>query len=200
VVLLGQSRIRTMLRRILADRLLSELGFGQSGHIRRRSLAAGTACCLLAQLLAGDDAEEALLAGLLHNIGELFFFSRFPVQYEQAQTEGTIDLSLGMSRWRAGKLLLESWRFPGVFQAAAEFCETPLAEACPPEHRRHVWLVHAAKELAEAFIASSPPGERLDRIPPPVREALCLDADLAAEIIARLPERMSLEQLQAGRV
>lgn len=189
VVLLGQNRIRTLLHRMLADRLVGALGHGQGAEIRRLSLATATTSCMLSQLLEREQAEEMLLAGLLHNIGELFCFVKFAAQYEAAH--------FGMSWWQAGRRLLETWNFPLLYLLVAEFCEDPLS--CPPEYQSPVCLVHTGRRLAEAQFAGDPPAEVVERIAPPIREACRLDTNLVAEILATLPQRMSLEQVQAGR-
>jgi HD-like signal output (HDOD) protein len=197
VVLLGQDRIRTLLHRILLDRLLGELAYGQAVEIRGLSLTTATASCLLSQLWAREDAEQMLLAGLLHNIGELFCAARFPEQYG-AVSRGQADPAMFGLRWeRAGALLLEAWHLPRPYQAAAEFWLNPCA--CPPEHEAGVWQVHAARKLAEGHLSHSSPHEVLRTIAPPIRERCRLDQDLAEEILRILPERMSLVQLQAAR-
>lgn len=199
VVLLGQNRIRTLLHRILVDRLLSELGHGQAAEIRRLSLATATTSCMLSQLLAHEDAEEMLLAGLLHNIGELFCFARFPSHYAALQRGQGFSSAFGISWARAGRLLLEAWSFPLLYPMVAEFCTDPLSASCPPEYRSPVWLVHAGRKLAEAHLAGGGPSDVLDQMVPQIREAVHLDPNLVAEIFATLPQRMSLEQLQAAR-
>jgi HD-like signal output (HDOD) protein len=197
VVLLGQDRIRTLLHRVLVDRLLEELGYGQAVEIRRFSVMTATASCLLSQLLARDDAEEMLLAGLLHNIGELFCSARFPEQYEAVCRGQAVPALFGLRWERAGALLLEAWKIPTRYQVATEFWLNPLL--CPAAYQTVVWQVHAARILAEHHLAERLPCDVLDRVAPEIRERCGLDQDLAEEILAILPGRMSLLQLQAAR-
>jgi len=71
IVLMGQQRVRTLLFRIVADKIWSELGDTAAAQpVREISLVTATAACSLAQLLFRDDSEEILLAGLLHNRSE----------------------------------------------------------------------------------------------------------------------------------
>ena len=198
VVLMGQARIRTLLHRILADRLLLQLGFTRYSEVRQMSLATATASCLLSQLLARDDAEEMLLAGLLHNIGELFYLAKFPAYHEQVRERKAGADAFGVSCWQAGRLLLEAWNFPRLFPTVAQFCEDPLASACPLEYRLPVWLVHAGRRLAQVHLTGRPAQCALE-IPPVVREACHLDDQMTREILDSLPRRLSLEQLQAAR-
>jgi HD-like signal output (HDOD) protein len=198
VVLLGTGRVRTILHRILIDRILDELGASRARDIRKMSLATATAACLLSQLLVREDAEQMLLAGLLHNIGELFLFVRFPSEYERRKGGGT-EPGCGMTPSRVGRLLLEAWNFPHLYPAVVEYCDRPLDATCPGEYRTPVWLVHAGRRLAEGHLAGEAPGAALEAVTPPLREGLHLDASLAQEVFAAIPSRMSLEQLQAGR-
>lgn len=208
VVLLGQNRIRTLLRRILADNLLLELGYARSAAapIRKMSLVTATACCALSQLLLRDDPEELLLAGLLHNLGELFFLSRFPTDHWRAcrlaETRGYREASLavfGMTSGRAGKLLLEGWGFPPLYPAAVEYIDDPFAEGCPAGMASAIALAHVGKKLAEPFIAGLDAAEAILRIPAETCDRVGLDSELLALAYHCLPDRMSMEQLQAGR-
>ncbi len=208
IVLLGQNRIRTLLRRILADKLLLDLGQARSAAapLRRMSLATATACCTLSQLLLREDPEELLLAGLLHNLGDLFFLSQFPAEYWRAgQLAGTLGFQeaavvvFGMTSGEAGKLLLSAWHFPLLYRFVVEHIDDPFAAQCPPELVFSLTLAHAGKRLAEPFIGGVDAAEAVLRVSPPLCERLGLDAELLAEAYRRIPQRMSLEQLQAGR-
>ncbi len=204
VVLLGQTRIQTLLRRMLADRLMVELGHGRPAAtpIRRLSLATATASSMLAQWLNFGDLEEMLLAGLLHNIGELFVFSQFPKEHDQiTKAEDRCQAAraiLGITMGRAGRLLLEHWEFPALYPVVAEFCEEPLSPECPPALGRAVALVHAARKVAAAYLAGADPAAMAQRPHPGVMEILRLDDRVLMEVYQALPERMSIEQPQAN--
>ncbi len=49
----------------------------------QRSLAAGVASKLILEQIQGADTEEAFIAGLLQNLGELIFCSTFPKEYDE---------------------------------------------------------------------------------------------------------------------
>jgi len=200
-VLLGQNRIQTLLRRILSDRLLNQLGHGAeaAAAIRRASLATATASCVLAQLLLVEDPEETLLSGLLHNIGDLFFISQFPAQYQQLRDGEAPPSVFPVTAARAGKLLLEAWYFPALYPAVAEHAADPVWSECPAEWRKPVSLVHAGARIAQAYLASAGPAAILPAVSPEAVGDLHLDDALVAEVYQTLPQRMSLEQLQAGR-
>lgn len=208
IILLGQHRIRTVLQRILVDKLLSDLAHGRSAAspLRKLALATATASCTLSQLLLREDAEEMMLAGLLHNIGDLFFLSQFPAEYahasqmaEQLGRQDAMMTIFGLAAGQAGKLLLENWRFPPLYTAVVEHVEEPFAPACPPEFATPIALVYAGVRLARPFVARAPVSEAIQRVPADVCELLGLDAELLTEVYQTLPQRMSLEQLQAAR-
>jgi HD-like signal output (HDOD) protein len=169
---------------------LGQLKFADAGQIRQVSVTTAASTCLLSQLLVREDPDVMCLAGLLHNIGELFFAYRYPEQYARVQHGELAASALGMSPWTAGRRLLESWNFPAVYRVAADFSEAPLSPVCPPEHRPAVWLVHAGRRLAHGHLASQPPSEALDTIAPLIRKAYGLDAGLVADLLAALPSRL----------
>lgn len=208
VVLLGQERIRTLLRRILVDKLWGEMAHGHSAAalLRERSIATATASCTMSQLLAREDAEQVLLAGLLHNIGELFLVTHFPDEFERAgelarnQPRAEAELAVfGLTAGGAGRMLVESWNFPPLYAAVVEHCDDPLSAGCPAEFAFVIALVYAGKQLARAMMEGAEVVHAVALVSSDVCEAFSLEADLLGEVFQCLPERMSLEQLQAGR-
>jgi HD-like signal output (HDOD) protein len=203
VVLLGQERIRTLLQRMLMDKIWLEMSQGRSAAapLRSMSLATATAACVLSQLLAREDAEEMLLAGLLHNIGELFYLSQFPAEYERACRDRAAAPAVirGMAAGRAGNLLLESWNLPPLYCVVSEHCDDPLSPACPYNLAGKVAMVHVGKKLAEGLAAGLEVTAAVQRVATDVCATFNFEPDLLAEVYQDLPERMSLEQLQAGR-
>ena len=72
---------------------------------------------ILAKLLKKGDANEALLAGLLHNIGALpilSFADRLP---ENSYQPGDIDLCIEELSGQFGSVILEQWEFPENLKA-----------------------------------------------------------------------------------
>ena len=208
IVLLGPQRIRTLLRRILVDKIMADLASRRpdAAPVRRMSLATATASCTLSQLLLREDAEEMLLGGLLHNIGELFFLSQFPAEYlqvrrlaENLHEKEAAQAVFGITSCQAGKQLLGRWNFPLLYRVVVEHIDEPLAANYPAELTVAVSLVHSGKKLAEAFVADLEAAEAVTRVSPEVSSLLGLDSELLAEVYQTLPQRMSLEQLQAGR-
>jgi len=105
---------------------------GLEGHFRTiweasaRLAAMGYA---VARHCGRGNADQALLAGMLHSVGKLFVLTRanrFPVLLADAAVREEI-----VSAWhaRAGRVLLTQWNLPAeLLQAACDFAE-------PAEHR-----------------------------------------------------------------
>ena len=207
IVALGPQRIRTLLLRIVADELWNEMARGDAAApLREMSRATATASCTLAQLLFRDDAEEMLLAGLLHNIGDVFLLSQFPDEY-QSMRELCCDLRhadaairvFGITAPQAGKRLMETWGFPPLYLAVVEHLADPFSPECPSEYQPAVALVSVGKALAEPFEAGASTDDALAVLPYDICDRLGLEQDLLVEVYETMPQRMSLEQLEAAR-
>lgn len=77
-------------------------------------------CQLLANVLDCESREELFVAGLLHDIGHVFFIHHFPEDYKQvidnldkysSDVEAENDI-LGIDHARIGAMLAELWGFP----------------------------------------------------------------------------------------
>ncbi|MEW6051403.1 MAG: HDOD domain-containing protein [Candidatus Zixiibacteriota bacterium] len=83
-------------------------------------LSVGAASEKIAQLVAFKDIEEVFIAGLLHEIGTLYFVHHHPQQYRQVRHtyEELHDLLkaekvvFGLDHCEAGYLLAKRWRLP----------------------------------------------------------------------------------------
>jgi hypothetical protein len=202
VVLLGPGRIRTTLSRILADEALRHLGYETpaAADIRRLSRATATASCLLSQMLLREDAEEMLLAGLLHNIGELVSLRLFPREYGQrAPSRGGFAV-YGVTAGQAGRHLLASWNFPPLYPLVAGCWEDPVGLHCPPDGLFAAGLIHAARRLAEAFLARCGAAAAAQSLSPGLQEVLRFEDELFEAVYEALPQRISSQQLLAGRM
>lgn len=92
-------------------------------------------CAAGAQALASRNnypvAEEAFVAGLLHDIGHFVICITFPKEYSKLLAEADGDLLrrekevLGMSHVEVGKELLEHWKLPEHLCRVARFHHNP---------------------------------------------------------------------------
>ncbi len=74
---------------------------------------------VLARRTAGLDAEEAMLAGLIHDIGALPILSRAASTPEIADDPATLQSIIDEYHPRIGKRILEAWNFPEALVTVA---------------------------------------------------------------------------------
>ncbi len=83
-------------------------------------LSVASACKRIAQMVSYRSVEEAFVAGLLHEIGTLYFLHRWPAEYRTARNEMTIIKTLpeaeeeqfGINHAEVGYHLAKRWRLP----------------------------------------------------------------------------------------
>jgi HD-like signal output (HDOD) protein len=99
-------------------------------------------------------ADEAFLAGMIHDIGIVVELQSWPEQLQEVcgkvQKQGgefcaSEQEILGLNHQLLGQALAEQWKFPKVCQHVAGFHHHP-ADA-PEESRGMVWLIQAADTL-----------------------------------------------------
>lgn len=120
------------------------------------ALAVGTAASLLEQLTRAGVANDAFLAGLVHDIGitaELQCDRRkLSDVIERCTTDATLDFCaeedgmFGANHQDFGAALLEQWRLPRELAVVAGSHHAPLAAEAA--HRRVACLVHVADWMA----------------------------------------------------
>jgi HD-like signal output (HDOD) protein len=140
-----------------------------------------------------DDKEEILLAGLLHNIGELVLLSQFREDYREM-----LRLEQHMPPWEAeeaifgvtapvvGKWLLEAWEFPEIFPAAAEHWPDPWAAGLSHARLTVIALVHTARRLAEHWLAGRGSQEVLEWLSPRLLGTLEVDREFILNMYGQL--------------
>jgi HD-like signal output (HDOD) protein len=110
-----------------------------TAHARRlweHSVEVGAICQALARVTPGLDAEEALLVGLLHDIGELIILSYAEKYPGVTAEETTLQRVIADLRAEIGATTLLEWRFAAPFVTAAREAENwrrdsgPQADYC----------------------------------------------------------------------
>ncbi len=106
----------------------------------------------------GTGAEEAFIAGLLHDIGQPVLYNADPVRYEQALAaeklgamplETIEDQMFGTNHRKIGGELLRKWNFPEMYADVAEEHESLNITST---HKASVILVTVACLMAEKSI------------------------------------------------
>ena len=85
----------------------------------KHSTEIGALCFVLARRDTRFNPEQAMLVGLLHDIGVvavLNYIDKFPIEVTQP---GIIDDAVKSLRARTSSMILEKWRFPSEFTVAA---------------------------------------------------------------------------------
>ena len=152
----------------------------------RRSLTCAHLCKSLAKLTGYEYGDEAYLAGLIHDIGELVFANNFPNEInaivERAETlEQSLALeveSFGGHRYQAGAWLVSQWELES-FMADAVFYQGAELEQIADAHRL-VKILFVASRLARSTGQMDDPGviaaEKLFDLNHTLIQGICDDA------------------------
>lgn len=128
VIMLGFNTIKNMALGLAAAGMLpskNDAGFPASEYLVHSLAVAGTARQLAAKI-GGIDAQEAYIAGLLHDFGKIVFAQYFPTEFRAAldlagagqPLEAAERQTLGTDHTVAGSMLAEQWQFPATLIAA----------------------------------------------------------------------------------
>ncbi len=153
----------------------------------------GTA--LAARALAGlveIDPDEAFIAGLMHDIGQLVLAAFLPVPAARAialarqtnVTSVTAEMTtLGIAHPQIGAMVAEQWRFPCAIARSIGCHHEP--EGAPAGGRISLsGLVHVADAVAHALDLSASPHEAVPPISAAVWSGLGLDQSQALRLFA----------------
>jgi HD-like signal output (HDOD) protein len=96
---------------------------GRMQELWRHSTNIAAFCFVLARRMRGIDPEEALLIGLVHDVGAIPILN-YAQQYREL-TDGadTLELTINRMRGELGAMILRDWRFPPVIVAGARDAE-----------------------------------------------------------------------------
>ena len=149
---------------------------------------------VLARLTGQFDPEQALLAGLLHDIGALPYLSHAESHPEVLQDPVEFEASIEANRARFGAMILEKWNFPEPFVLAATYAEDWLRDSREGPDMGDLIIVaqiHSLMGKAD-FKAKLPPLPQL-----PAFQKLAggkMDANLSIEVL-----QQSREQIRQAR-
>ncbi len=152
------------------------------------SLTVAMGCRLIAKSISEKgveiDAQDAFLAGLLHDIGEIFVAEFFADAYKETwhlSKQAGVSFSeaelsvLGVHHGDIGHRLLSHWNIPEEIGLAIRFHHDPGSHGLPS------YVVHLADEISRGlgFVADVAGGSRLD---PAVWTVLDLSDDVVEKI------------------
>lgn len=156
--LVGMSRVREIALISCVNGFLQLLGSDARYHqLWLHSIAVGVAAQELALYTERTvSVESALIAGLLHNIGQYWFYAYAAGDYRecmQAAIDEAVPLEVmerqrfGIDHAMAGAWLLEHWQLP------APICDAVNGHRAPDSHHGNllVPLVHVAEVVSDAL-------------------------------------------------
>ena len=144
--------------------------------------------------LAGLDADEAFLAGLMHDIGQLALAAFYPshasaalarAQASDLPPEHAEQAVLGIAHPQVGALLATHWHFPAPVVRAIAHHHAP-EPAGNGQRLSLSGLVQVADAVAHALDLQADPNEAVPAIDPAVWQALLLSQDDAMRVFAEV--------------
>lgn len=181
---IGSGKVQMLAMRFALRQLRDSDTFKRIEHLLEpeweASLNVATACYLLASASGEANPDEALILGLLHNIGRIYLFSRAET-YPQLFASPN-DLNQLADQWHTnvGRAIVESWKLPeAVVEAVARQEDEDDGPPCG------VMTEHLIAGLGLAALESEPADEALAALSRrrPVR-GLRLGPDKLAELAA----------------
>lgn len=120
IVLLGYSTLRSVVVAAAIKDVFARFGLAER-LLWEHAVAAGVASSLIAQHVGGLARDEALVGGLLHDIGKLVMYAEAESKYQEVMkvvyadeadpVQAELDV-FGFDHTEVAKLLLSKWRLP----------------------------------------------------------------------------------------
>jgi len=164
ITLLGFNNIKSLVLLLTASAMFPRLGKSSfhAGFWRHSILSAFLSRSIALRCAKGAGAEEAFIAGLLHDIGQAVLYNSSPEQYARAldaeklgalALETIEDQMFGTNHRLIGGAVLRKWNFPDLYADVAEEHES-LNITSP--HKTTVIMVSAACLISEKIVDRSP--------------------------------------------
>ncbi|NNF98607.1 MAG: HDOD domain-containing protein [Desulfobacteraceae bacterium] len=118
------------------------------------AIGCGNAAKHISKMLSVDFEENLFLAGLLHDIGKIFFIEYFPDEYQRVLTETAqtgralheveYDL-MGINHAQIAGKLMNQWNFPDTLVVPCSYHHD--TTGCPEDHHRSARIIQYANYL-----------------------------------------------------
>ena len=141
IVLLGYSTLRSVVVAAAIKDVFAR--FGLAEHLLwEHAVGAGVAASLVAQQVGGIARDEAMVGGLLHDIGKLLMYAEAELKYQEvmrvvyADGADPIQAELdefGFDHTEVGQLVLAKWKLPERLSNAVGAHHQPEQAAADPE-------------------------------------------------------------------
>lgn len=202
VVVLGFSTVRNVA--ITASVFSAVPGKGKAAFDReafwRHSIGVGVIARLVARMCKASDAEDAFVAGLLHDLGKVIldehFHDVFVECLETARREGISLLEaetrvMDTAHPRIGYWLMDKWNLPRVLVEAVGFHHEP---ATAPHHAPMAAIIH----VADALTRIQKIGHSGENAPPGIRKEVFEILPLRPEHLSQVVPLIEPEVSKAG--
>jgi HD-like signal output (HDOD) protein len=160
VTVIGQEKLQSLLLQVLLAGAFRRLSarHPEGQRLVAVSIAAAAACHAFGPYVPEQNDEELLVAGLLHNVGDLVLLTAFPSEYHAAcvlaakMSEGAAQRAMfGVGAPLTGRWLLEAWGLPLLFAESTQYWDRPMQEdlqACP---RAFLCVIHLGVHLGRCW-------------------------------------------------
>lgn len=112
-----------VLRNVFEERIREPMLIKQAKRLWMHSVEVAAVSMALAQVTPGMDAEEAMLAGLVHDIGELVILTYAEKYPEMAANKKLLKSIIRQYKGEIGGAVLKHWNFPEALATAAREAE-----------------------------------------------------------------------------
>jgi putative nucleotidyltransferase with HDIG domain len=149
--------ISFVLRNLFQEKITTELLNHCARDLWNHSVEVAAISMALANVTPGLDAEEALLAGLLHDIGELVILSYADIFPEYSKENDSLQAVVKQLKGDIGAAVLREWQFPQAFLVTAAESEIWTRDPSPKADYCDVVLVaHLHSYFGTAKMAGLP--------------------------------------------
>jgi HD-like signal output (HDOD) protein len=203
IIMLGLSAVKNIAIVASITRLFRTSKLGGKFTARdlwTHSLAVAAASRLILTALGGPGAEEAFLAGLIHDLGVLIERQAFADKLAEviAQAQHGVDFCqaeqqiIGAMHENFGQALTAKWKFPRHLRVVTGYHHQPWRLA--PEHRRLTAAVHVADWLScqqkHGFYLTGGTGQ----LPQELLLEIGLSSEQLDQIAQQLPEQLGVAE------
>jgi HD-like signal output (HDOD) protein len=203
--LIGQRELRDLVMATSAVNLFKGLPPEQVNmeQFWFHSIACGIAARELARRCHLPEGERLFLAGLLHGIGKLVFYSQCADRYrevlQRVEQEGIAAIAaeqqvFGFTYADLSAELLKNWRFPERLWTAVAYHLEP---SSAPNYWLEAMIIHAASYVASSLQPSADP---LSGGSPEILASLGDQLQLSPESIASLPAQINVQVMEVFEI